>query len=202
MTARFANSTRKSEPRQPARGPAGTCNRAPKLESAGCHPCRNRVTALRVLRVARGMSTLPAAPPMILRALRGGGWRDSAGILTRLGMRPGRLRDATVVARSGLFDENYYLGRYPDVAASLIDPLIHYVLWGAFEGRQPHPLFDPTCYLAEYPDVARAEARTPEPLRVGWRGRGRNPSPHFDSQYHLAYGADVRESGVNPSCIS
>ena len=156
------------------------------------------LTALRRTRVARGMSTLPAAPPMILRALRGGGWRDSAGVLTRFGMRPGRLRDATLVARSGLFDENYYLGRYPDVAASLIDPLIHYVLWGAFEGRQPHPLFDPTYYLAEYPDVARAGL---EPLShfvsVGG-AEGRNPSPHFDSQYHLVYNADVRESGVNP----
>ncbi|MFM0051928.1 glycosyltransferase family 4 protein [Caballeronia grimmiae] len=42
-------------------------------------------------------------------------------------------------ARSGalLLDVEYYRSRYPDVAASAVDPLWHYLNWGAAEGRYP-----------------------------------------------------------------
>ena len=34
-----------------------------------------------------------------------------------------RLRDAYLVVASGLFDEAYYVGRYPDVSAGRLTPL-------------------------------------------------------------------------------
>jgi hypothetical protein len=36
---------------------------------------------------------------------------------------------------SPLFDTDYYLGTYPDVAAAGVNPLIHYLKWGRAEGR-------------------------------------------------------------------
>ncbi|MFM0438531.1 glycosyltransferase [Paraburkholderia strydomiana] len=61
--------------------------------------------------------------------------------------------DREVIVESGLFDVDYYLTKYPDVANANIDALDHYVEWGGTEGRRPHPLFDPAWYTMQYPDL-------------------------------------------------
>jgi ADP-heptose:LPS heptosyltransferase/GT2 family glycosyltransferase len=53
-----------------------------------------------------------------------------------------------LVARSGLFDADYYLAANPDVAAVNIDPLMHYLESGASELRNPNPGFDAQHYVA------------------------------------------------------
>lgn len=85
---------------------------------------------------------------MLIRLLWSGGVR----------LLPREVFDGAVIAISGLFDANRYLADYPDVAAARVPPLVHYVRFGAREGRRPHPAFDAAFYLTAYPDVARAEA--------------------------------------------
>lgn len=41
------------------------------------------------------------------------------------------------IAASDLFDPKWYLEAYPDVAASGLDPVVHYVRFGEKEGRKP-----------------------------------------------------------------
>ncbi len=55
-----------------------------------------------------------------------------------------------------LFDRSWYLLRYPDIAASGIDPFDHFLTSGLAEGRSPCILFDPTFYLNQSgaPDTA------------------------------------------------
>lgn len=60
-----------------------------------------------------------------------------------------------LVARSGLFDPRWYVTRYPDVAASGLRPLQHYLAIGAAEGRDPGPHFSSERYLGQYPWVAQ-----------------------------------------------
>ena len=36
------------------------------------------------------------------------------------------------------------------------NPLIHYLEYGAHEGRNPNPLFDTAYYLRQYPDVVES----------------------------------------------
>src|SRR5690349_3624545 len=55
-----------------------------------------------------------------------------------------------------LIHAEFYLRANPDVAAARMDPLKHYVKYGAAEGRQPHPLFDPAHYLASCPAARNA----------------------------------------------
>lgn len=55
-----------------------------------------------------------------------------------------------------LFDRDYYLNRYADVRQAAIDPVFHYLLFGAAEGRQPHPAFDGLYYTRRYPDLGRS----------------------------------------------
>lgn len=55
------------------------------------------------------------------------------------------------------FDSDWYLTRYPDVAESNALPQLHYLRFGAAEGRDPSPIFNTSRYLALYPDVAAAK---------------------------------------------
>jgi len=57
--------------------------------------------------------------------------------------------DYESIRRSGLFDPEYYLATYPDVADSNLDPLVHYLEEGAQQGRNPHPDFDSLFYLEQ-----------------------------------------------------
>jgi len=66
-------------------------------------------------------------------------------------------RAVRTIARSGLFDREWYLKSYPDVAARGIDPVLHYVVYGANEGRNPSPSFSTLGYLSHNRDVAVAK---------------------------------------------
>lgn len=64
-------------------------------------------------------------------------------------------RDRKLVAASPLFDRDWYLAAYPDIAAVGADPADHYVRFGAAEGRDPGPRFSGRAYFEANPDVAR-----------------------------------------------
>jgi len=57
-------------------------------------------------------------------------------------------REETIrlITESGLFDEAYYRETYPDVAASGIDPLEHWIDYGFGEGRDPSASFSTRYY--------------------------------------------------------
>jgi glycosyltransferase involved in cell wall biosynthesis/SAM-dependent methyltransferase len=61
-----------------------------------------------------------------------------------------------IIAASPLFDAQWYLSANPDVAASKIDPVLHYLLNGAQEGRAPGPKFSGAEYHRTNPDVPRS----------------------------------------------
>lgn len=65
--------------------------------------------------------------------------------------------DISLVATSEYFDIDWYLATYPDVEASDMNPIEHYLLHGAKEGRIPSPNFDGNWYLQRYPDVAESD---------------------------------------------
>src|SRR5438128_1710236 len=52
------------------------------------------------------------------------------------------------------FDREFYLQRNPDVACSGMDPLGHYIKFGARERRDPNPNFSTSSYLDKNEDVA------------------------------------------------
>lgn len=98
--------------------------------------------------------------------------------LARRGDDPVR-SDAALLKGSSLFDEAWYLERYPDVATSGIPAIEHYLGFGAGEGREPGPAFSGRAYLERYPDVAEA---------------GLNPLVHY-----LRHGkAEGRAGGASP----
>jgi len=57
--------------------------------------------------------------------------------------------EAGLIRASGLFDVDWYLATYPDVAASGMDPIDHYLRIGAALGYNPNPLFDTNYYARQ-----------------------------------------------------
>jgi ADP-heptose:LPS heptosyltransferase/GT2 family glycosyltransferase len=55
----------------------------------------------------------------------------------------------SALADSGLFDPDYYLAAHPEIAATRLDPLVHYIEEGARRGLRPHPEFDVAYYLEQ-----------------------------------------------------
>jgi hypothetical protein len=68
-------------------------------------------------------------------------------------MFPFRLTEKEIIAKSGLFDPEYYANVNPDVVAAAVDPLDHYLAHGRAEGRRPFAEFDPVAYLEANPDL-------------------------------------------------
>ena len=64
------------------------------------------------------------------------------------------LAELTTVLTSDIFDRDFYLKTYPDVATAGVDPFHHYLTHGRFEKRKASALFDPASYLDANPEVA------------------------------------------------
>jgi hypothetical protein len=149
-------------------------------------------------RIRRLGTALRATLSIVPRAVASGPLRARARQLLWVLRRPRRAVDAYIVLRSGLFDARAYVARYPDISASGIDPLLHYVYCGALERRHPHPLFEPAYYLERNPDVARAGLEPFSHFLTTGAFEPRSPGPYFDTLYYLASNPDVRDAGANP----
>ena len=124
------------------------------------------------------MSAGPLPPP--LRRLRDRLYGLKARLTGRVGGEalPAELRADLAEA----FSPGFYLAQNPDVAASGVDPLAHFLQIGWREGRDPTPWFSVADYLELSPDVAaaglnpfvhyvragRAEGRAPR-FQLGYR---------------------------------
>ena len=62
------------------------------------------------------------------------------------GLSEAELESLAVIQESGLFDEDWYYRNHPDVAATKISGVVHYVKHGASEGRNPTSFFDTNRY--------------------------------------------------------
>lgn len=65
-------------------------------------------------------------------------------------------RTIYLIAHSGFFDTKWYIEQYHDVYNSGIDPILHYVLFGCKESRNPTKWFDTHFYLEENIDVRKS----------------------------------------------
>ncbi|MBG0792006.1 glycosyltransferase [Methylocystis sp. H62] len=83
---------------------------------------------------------------------------------------------------NSFFDSSFYLRENPDVSRSGLHPLLHYYLFGGFEGRNPSEFFESGWYLATNPDVDNG---------------GINPLAHY-----LHYGQSEGRAARKPLAVS
>ncbi len=110
----------------------------------------------------------------------------------------GEEHDLQVLADSELFDEDYYLKTYSDVAASGLSPIRHFYCCGCQKGWRPNAYFDPAYYREAYPDVADAGIDPVLHYYQSGAAEGRMPSADFDTRFYLDSNHDVAASGMNP----
>lgn len=111
--------------------------------------------------MTRWLPRLKVLVPQIFRLPQEGAWRE----------------DVSIICASGLFDREYYLATYVDVARSGIDPLEHYVRYGAAEFRNPSAVFDTRFYLESNPDVLASGINPLTHYCQFGKGEGRRASP-------------------------
>ncbi|MPZ53468.1 MAG: hypothetical protein GEU79_12175, partial [Acidimicrobiia bacterium] len=111
------------------------------------------------------------------------------------------------------FDDDFYLKRYLDVAASGIDPFEHFMRYGWSEGRNPVPDFSPNYYRSWAPDLAPDV----NPF-IHWITKGRHDDAYttlpgmrdltqeqqvevrdaFDRDFYLKEYPQIQEAGIDP----
>jgi len=87
-----------------------------------------------------------------------------------------------LVSESGYFDTVYYLKHNPDVKEARMDPVIHYLRSGGFEGRNPSERFNSLFYLENYPDVIREGINPLVHFLLFGKKEGRQELPQPDVQ--------------------
>ena len=59
----------------------------------------------------------------------------------------------TYIEKSGLFDEAYYRREYLRDRKEIYPPVVHFLLFGAQAGYNPHPDFHTRWYLKQHPEI-------------------------------------------------
>jgi glycosyltransferase involved in cell wall biosynthesis/GT2 family glycosyltransferase len=90
------------------------------------------------------------------------------------------------ILKSGLFDPDFYLSAYPDVAASGQDPLDHFARNGGREARSPSRDFDGPVYVMSNPAARLAENIVIDWLDEGRKGKRQPPCPLAAREANLA----------------
>jgi hypothetical protein len=119
-----------------------------------------------------------------------------SGVWRRNGRPSDDLRQMAAYARRGadpqatppaLFDQAWRLANSPDLRTARLAPLVHYLLAGAYEGRDPHPLFDQAWYGREnHQELAATGLSSLEHYVRAGAGRGSSPHPLFDFAHYLS----------------
>lgn len=110
-----------------------------------------------------------------------------------------RLREtAKRVLDSGLFDENMYITNNPDILDNAIQPLLHWLILGWREGRNPHSLFDTKWYLRHAPELMEQDINPLVHFLDNGTNQKRDPSPLFDTHWYMDQHPEVFSSGMNP----
>lgn len=105
-------------------------------------------------------------------------------------------RTMRTLAKSGLFFPSYYSKQVAQQMKLSLE--LHYLLYGAWESKNPNPLFDSAFYLENNYDVY-ISGMNPllHYILHGWE-EGRDPHPMFSTNDYLKTYPDVVESKMNP----
>ena len=120
----------------------------------------------------------------------------------------------TIIENSGLFDEEYYLYKYPDVKNSELSPIDHYLTFGANEYCNPCETFNTEEYIKKHPFIIELginplvhyvlyDDNSDECPIIGSTDRNKNieilkKSELFDPESYLINNPDVKNAGVDP----
>lgn len=86
--------------------------------------------------------------------------------------------DLALILESGLFDADWYIKTYTDVAGKGSDPALHYLERGLVDRRDPGPHFSTSFYLSRYPDVQESGLNPLVHYMRHGKAESRQTTPH------------------------
>ncbi len=107
-------------------------------------------------------------------------------------------KSIALIRDSGLFDIEYYSQQKPDSKNSELDPILHYLEEGAWQGLNPHPLFDTAYYLQQKPELFTEGINPLVHYLDKNYSKKFNPHPLFQTAYYLENNPDLIAVDVNP----
>ena len=123
---------------------------------------------------------------------------QSSGIRTPIEVLSHFMLQESPASPHPLFDSRWYLDQYPDVAASGVNPLLHYLRFGWKEGRNPGPWFDTSWYTDGCPSLRGGDVNPLVHFLMVGGYEGLSPSPAFNSRFYLDQYKDVQSANMNP----
>ena len=124
---------------------------------------------------------------VVRRLMRLAWWAITLQLARRLAERRRVRREIAYLAASPLFDAMHYRATCPDAAASGMDDVRHYVLFGAAKGCDPNPLFDSRWYRQTYAvDLADGGTAFGHYLSTG-AAAGHDPHPLFQTAHYVVH---------------
>lgn len=107
-------------------------------------------------------------------------------------------REYMLLVGSELFDEEYYITNNPDVKHDGLDPVLHFLLYGAREGREPSERFCVSRYLEQNKDVQAARQNPLVHYLEFGRREGRRAYPVIPNDGHRLTRHDDRSKTTEP----
>jgi len=107
-------------------------------------------------------------------------------------------KDYRLLKKSQFFDPSYYLQNNPDVVASGMDPLLHYVSKGYKDGRTVSALFDHRYYLQQLSSEISQDINPIVHYLSGVWWEGFRPNRLFDPCLYIVDHPDVNFSEIDP----
>lgn len=116
-------------------------------------------------------------------------------------IKPDLMESKTLIKKSGLFHEKWYLSNNIDIVlnpASCSDPLLHYIEFGGFEGRNPNRYFNSAWYIENNKDVRESKLNPLVHFILFGAKELRNPGPDFNTRWYVENHPDLAKSDLNP----
>ncbi|MCK5536248.1 MAG: glycosyltransferase family 2 protein, partial [Bacteroidales bacterium] len=114
------------------------------------------------------------------------------------------------IKKSNMFDELFYLDKYPEIKNISINSILHYLEYGAEEGKNPNSHFNTRFYVENYPEV-KDSGLNPfvhyiRSLNEEKKFANQNEldeeiiraSVEFDEIYYLETYSDIKENSIDP----
>ncbi len=102
-----------------------------------------------------------------------------------------------VISTSGLFFENWYAHHHTDIMICDMEPLVHYILYGAGENRNPNPFFNAAWYRGEHYLTMQNQNPLVYYIEQGIK-QNHIPIPNFSAELYFAQNPDLNPDEVTP----
>ena len=135
----------------------------------------------------------------------GVGWKYALRCALRNGIFAAKTNIKAIkkIRKDGGFDVLLYCSKYNDVISEEIDPLIHFMWFGGYEGRNPSSDFDVKQYAQNYADIKKSGVNPYAHYLIYGKDEGRSCVPKkIEKKETIIVNSDISEKEITTNQLS